>query len=33
MRFGIYVSFDDHTQYYGTWGELGVMYILDRAQL
>ena len=32
MRFGIYVSFDDHTQYYGTWGEPGVMYILDRVQ-
>jgi len=32
MKFGIYVSFDDHTQYFGTWGEPGVLYILDRAE-
>ena len=32
MKFGIYVSFDDHFQYFGTWGEPGVMYILDRVR-
>ena len=32
MKFGIYVSFADHTLYYGTWGEPGVMYILDKVQ-
>lgn len=32
MKFGMYVSFTDHTQYFGTWGEPGVMYILDKVQ-